>query len=151
MRLGDCKSRLPVAAQRFVLFNCLGILLLGGCSGSDGPQRVPLYGEVTVAGSPVARGSISLLPAEGHPGPAATTLIKEGRYEFSSRDGPVAGPHRVIVVLEGDGKGSLMSQAARPPTPAGQPGSPAKAPARRWELRAEVPATGPFEHDIALD
>ena len=134
-----------------MLIHGLATLLLAGCSGSDGPERVPLHGQVTRAGASVGRGTISLLPAEGQSGPAATTVIEEGRYEFTRSDGPVAGPHRVVISLAVDEKEAPASPPAPPPGPAGKAASPAKSSARRWELRVDVPEKGPFEHDITLD
>jgi hypothetical protein len=121
------------------------MLLLVGCSGSDGPDRVPLTGEVTVAGSPVVQGAVNFLPAKGYSGPAATTVIEQGRYEFSKTDGPVAGPHQVIVSVEVDEKKTHLPQAA------GRPTRSAKASQTRWELRIDVPDTKPFEHNVELD
>jgi len=137
-------SRRRVGGCECALFTGLLVLLLVGCSGGDGPDRVPLSGEVTRAGSPVARGTVSFLPAEGHSGPAATTGIAEGRYQFSKTDGPVAGPHQVIVSLALDDKTS-------PPQAAGRSPSSATPPKSRWELPVTVPATKPFEYNVTLD
>ena len=42
-------------------------------------------------------GSITFLPAPGRPGPAATTKLAEGSYQFDRSNGPTAGPHTVII------------------------------------------------------
>jgi len=151
MWLWKRNHRLLSAGRQAVLLHWVVMLAAAGCSGGDGAERVPLYGKVTVAGTPVGRGTISLLPAEGHSGPAATTVIEEGHYEFTKSDGPVAGPHQIVVMLQSDDKASPMSRAAQPPGAARQPASPAKAPNRRWQLRFDVPKTGPLEHDVVLD
>lgn len=74
-----------------------GLCLLAGCGGDPETGRIPLHGTVRVNGTLVEEGSISLLPAEGHSGPAANTSITGGEYVFSESNGPVAGPHRVVV------------------------------------------------------
>lgn len=115
-----------------------------GCSGRDGPQRIVVEGAATRDGSPVEKASISFLPAAGHHGPAATTMIEQGRYRLGPDEGPAAGPHRVIVEMAGDDKSAFLSAARDEGVPAGPP-------ARRWEFEVEVPAEGPFEHDVTLD
>jgi len=42
-------------------------------------------------------GSITFLPATGQPGPAATTKLAEGSYQFNRSNGPTVGPHVLIV------------------------------------------------------
>ncbi len=48
----------------------------------------------------VVQGSISFLPASNTVGPAATTAIVNGRYEFTSENGPYSGNYRVIVGMD---------------------------------------------------
>jgi len=118
--------------------------LLVGCSGG-GPDRIPLRGTVQVGAQPLSTGSISLLPAVGHRGPAATTSIAEGRYEFTRENGPTAGPHRVIVQLSTADKAAMLSEASgRAPRPE-PPGK------TRWELQVEVPDREPLEYDVKLE
>ena len=116
-----------------------------GCSGSGEPARVPLGGRVELAGSPVASGSISLMPEEGHSGPAVTAVIEDGRYQFDRRRGPVAGPHKLVVLLHQGNKASVMGRPASRPVPPGE------STPKRWELQMEVPEREPFEYDVDLD
>ena len=120
------------------------LALLAGCSGG-GPDRIPLRGTVQVGGQPLPAGSISLVPAKGRSGPAATTSIAAGRYAFTRENGPVAGPYRVIVRLNTPDKAMMLSKAAgRAP----QPKPPGKT---RWELQVEVPDREPAEYDVKLE
>ena len=74
---------------------------LVGC-GHPAGDRVAFSGSVSQGVRPVVQGTISFLPAEGHPGgPAANTRIESGRYRFTSADGPVPGPHRVLINVLG--------------------------------------------------
>ncbi len=133
------------AASRLV---CLALLLVvPGCWGRQGPERVAVHGTVTRAGEPVQQGSVRLLPDKGHHGPAAFTAIEQGRYEFSRDDGPVAGPHRLVVSIEADGKTQLMADPAAGP---GAKGGAQTAPGK-WEFQVEVPKQESFEHNVELD
>lgn len=80
---------------------CAYILLittLNGCGESDPWPRVPIGGSVTVAGMQAFEGSITFLPAEGTSGPSATATISGGNFQFQTSNGPVAGPHRVMIM-----------------------------------------------------
>jgi hypothetical protein len=74
----------------------LGLLATAGCGASVDPRR-PIHGEVTVDALRVERGSISFLPTGETVGPAATTAIVDGRYEFTRINGPYTGTYRVKV------------------------------------------------------
>ena len=68
----------------------------GGC-GPSGPEQFALSGEVTYDGQPVPMGSVGFIP-EGNP--TAKTVgadLKDGRYEISAYDGPVAGKYKVWI------------------------------------------------------
>jgi len=120
-----------------------GWCVLGaGCSGEDGPRRVPVHGKATLDGAPVENASISFLPADGLHGPAATAVIRAGEYRLGAEDGPVAGAHRVVVLLDGDEKTA---------SPAGRAGRLPKAGSvRQWDFRVVVPEEGPFVYDVTL-
>lgn len=114
------------------------MLLLVGCSGQDGPERVPLEGIVSaadIAGD--LNGTISLMPGEETKGPAANGLIRNGLYEFTSEDGPVAGTHRVLIDVE---------------PPRGKLDAAAEQAAQQWkfEFQITVPSEAPFEADFQL-
>jgi hypothetical protein len=111
----------------------LGAALLaaiaGGCGRSDGWQRMPVTGRVTLDGQPLETGRLTLFPIDGTKGPAAGTEIKGGVFTLSTADGPVAGKHRVEIrsvqktgrqvpspsAVEGDGvfaEGTLVEEYA---------------------------------------
>lgn len=86
--------------------------MLVGCGKRDSLERLPVYGAVSLANGEKLSGSITFVPTEGRSGPAATTSIVNGRYQFDIENGPIAGPSRVIVnrVLP---KGALTLQMVR--------------------------------------
>ncbi len=56
-----------------------------------------MHGTVTLASGEKPSGSITFLPAKGGAGPAATTALAEGSYQFDRSNGPLAGPKTLIV------------------------------------------------------
>ena len=68
-----------------------------GCGKSGTRQRAAVYGRVTVAGQPVASGSITFLPTSENAGPAVGGLIEDGTYSIKAAEGPVVGPNRVEI------------------------------------------------------
>ena len=129
------------------LMLCLLTVLVAGCSGGDGVDRIAVQGEVLLDGAPLAEGSITILPAEGQSGPAATTTIEGGRFEFDEVNGPSAGPHRVIVTIVSavnDGKSAFMKG------PQGAPSEAIPLRSKRWEREVDVPQTGSFQYDVRL-
>jgi hypothetical protein len=61
---------------------CLGISSLPGCNTST----ATVTGEVTVNGSPLGKGVISFVPADGKGGPV-TVNIEKGKYELKVAPG----------------------------------------------------------------
>jgi hypothetical protein len=125
-------------------------LIMGGCGRSDGPERIAAFGTVTVSGE-LVDGMISFLPEAGTQGPAATTSLVGGAFAFDSRNGPVEGKYRVLVVKQSanrNHKGSLRVET----TPNSQPAQPAKVRAaadEEWSFTAEVsPADMQFDFEI---
>lgn len=117
-------------------------LMLVGCSGESGPARVPVEGNAIAGGTPISRGSISFLPEAGHHGPAAMAAIEDGHFRLDDQNGPVAGPHRVIVSVETAEKAAVFASDGE--------GSRSRGP-RRWTLHVRVPESGPFEYNPVLD
>jgi hypothetical protein len=78
----------------------LGLLLLAGCSGSQGPHRYDLSGKVIYRGAPVPAGYILFVPdgENGNPGPGAHALIVDGVYRTPPSRGTIGGPHWVTIV-----------------------------------------------------
>jgi hypothetical protein len=80
------------------LYLCgLVVLVSSGCSGSEGPLRVPVSGSVMLDGQPLSSGVIRFVPAEGTEGPGAATQVTNGEFRFSDDDGPIAASHRVEI------------------------------------------------------
>ena len=83
---------------------CAGILalmtfpLLAGCGHHVGPPRAAVRGEVRVQDVPLKTGVIRFIPTGQTKGPVALTTIKEGRYEFTTSDGPMLGANSIEIV-----------------------------------------------------
>ncbi len=134
-----------------------------GCS--SGGTRAEVTGEVTVDSKPLSQGTISLLPDRGHRGPAATTSIQNGRFEFDSENGPLPGTHRAVVssgaqlpsgqpVQTIDAASAVAKRAPSRPNPVkptgnAEPKSEPPSPTR-WETQVEVPTIGSEEADKPL-
>jgi hypothetical protein len=75
----------------------LFITQLAGCGSAEGPVRIPVTGKVTLDEAPLLTGVIRFVPADNDGGPAASTRIVGGEFEFSSDNGPVIANHRVEI------------------------------------------------------
>src|SRR5688500_2861448 len=75
-----------------------------GCDSSDKKwDRKSVRGEVVIKETTEAaevNGSMSFLQAAGLNGPAASTEVVAGQYNFDATNGPIAGEHDVFVRLE---------------------------------------------------
>ena len=129
------RGRHPGRIARHLHFAVL-TLLLAGCGGAAS-GRVAFSGRVSKDGEPVPRGFVSFRPSEGHSGPAANTDIVDGEYRFSDLDGPMAGPHQVVVNVAAQG-----SKAA---------GGRAQVEATQWDFDVNVHESGEFESDFELE
>lgn len=78
-----------------LLIGCV-LIAVAGC-GRSGPRRVALQGEVKVGGTPLKGGRITFLPTEETKGPAAVATVTEGKFQFTSRTGPVVGKNKVQI------------------------------------------------------
>jgi hypothetical protein len=89
---------LPVIEHRRVIAWILAGLatLVAGCS-KGSAARLPVHGTVSFTNGAKLSGSITFVPTAGHAGPAATTTLADGDYQFDRNTGPTAGPHQVIV------------------------------------------------------
>jgi hypothetical protein len=111
-----------------------------GCGGTaDGLRRVAVEGAVVRDGTPVPHGSVAFVPGENVRGPAASTAIVSGRYEFTSENGPVAGPHTVIVTSMPPKDELMKAQHA------------GQTPQTRWEFTVTVPEADTCEFDLDLN
>lgn len=115
------------------------VAFIGGCGG-EASQRRAIQGRVRLDSVDVAKGSITLLPSDGNRGPAVSTAIVAGRYQFNSETGPYPGSHRVIVGID---RTKELAPAAANGVQAtdSATGKLAPAPASRRENSGE--ATGP--------
>jgi hypothetical protein len=119
-----------------------------GCGRSGEFERLPVGGTVSQAGGEKINGSITFLPADGKPGPAAIGSLLDGEYQFNRQNGPAAGPHRVIVTKVLPKMSMLQSRGK--PAPAGQAAA-GKPPKTQWTQSANVKAEGPYRYDFNLD
>jgi hypothetical protein len=97
------RSSRSVWMRSLVSQSLTGAMVIGviGCGGgSTGPQRLAVSGAVTVAGQPVAEGSVKFVPSSGTTGPVAAAMIREGRYSLLAAEGPVGGRHEVVIELK---------------------------------------------------
>jgi hypothetical protein len=124
---------------------CALVAFGSGCSRTTELDRTHVSGSVALDGAPVEKGVISFLPVAGHTGPSATAVIEAGQYRLGGEEGPVAGPHLVVVLLDSDDKAAFLSQRGHPPP---KPRPPSR---NRWEFQVEVPPTGDFEYNVELE
>lgn len=120
---------------------CFVSLVGSGCGHDSGPQRFPVHGRVSRAGAELSEGSISFLPADGNEGPAASTGIVDGEYRFTTQDGPVAGPHRVVVRLPMQ-KNRMVFPEAKQGSSQGR---------MSWDFERTVEQEGPNEMDFEVE
>jgi len=88
--------------------------LLAGCGRESEIVRLPVRGAVTLASGEQLNGSITFLPVGGR-GPAATTTVKDGSYQFDRTNGPTAGLHRVVIKRVIPKSAMLESRGSRNP------------------------------------
>jgi hypothetical protein len=73
------------------------LVLLTGCN--KGRQTVGLQGEVSFDGRVIEKGTIDFIPIEGTAGPAAMSVIANGRYEIKAKHGlSAAGTYQVRII-----------------------------------------------------
>jgi hypothetical protein len=82
----------------------IAVLLLAGCGGS--PQRVHVWGTVTLDGTPIPEGTIEFTPMPGTSGPSTGAGIRDGAYDIPASHGPYAeGKYEVrISAMRATGK-----------------------------------------------
>ncbi len=151
--------------RRLFLLTCFCGLCLSGCGGTSEPGRHAVWGNVSVGGTSVVKGSISFLPSQGVSGPPATTVIEAGEYRFTKENGPFAGAYRVVIGIEATpesaaGATSATSTAglssgikvAPPPEDTGRGYRTPKlaSPKTQWESQCTIEETGEDQKDFAL-
>jgi hypothetical protein len=88
------------------LLTVVGLLALTGCGGEKLGQ---VTGTVTVAGRPVAGGTIQFVPATGKA--AVGSINPDGSYTlttYRTGDGALVGPHKVVIHATRVGPGSVV-------------------------------------------
>lgn len=84
--------------MRIVRALALLTLAVAGCGGlHDEPQRVPVAGQVTYDGRPVADGRIRFEPAGRTKGPVSGGAIADGRFLIDHKGGVPVGRQRVHI------------------------------------------------------
>jgi hypothetical protein len=138
--------------QRIVAL-CLALglgVLPAGCGRSSGVVRLPVRGTVVGVGGEKLTGSITFVPAEGRSGPAATTTLVDGQYQFDLESGPTAGRHRVIV-SRASAKAAMPPSGSTKLSPASQEAPGTKGLKTEWTLSVDVPTAKPYQCDFKLD
>jgi hypothetical protein len=87
----DLCGRRAIAASLLILWS------LAGCSESDGLNRQPVTGSVTLDGSPLVTGTIRFLPTSPEATTETSTDIDGGKYSFPKSSGPVPGTYKVLI------------------------------------------------------
>ena len=129
--------------------------VLAGCGGSDGPERVPVSGEVTLDGRPLASGVIRFIPSGDNEGPAAMGIVNNGAYELPKSEGPVPGPQRVEIEATDYLGFAIDDEAAYAANVEQRGGRVPKNPVpeaynRQSTLTAEIAPDGPVEFNFTL-
>ena len=101
--------------MRMLSRTALVLALVSGCGpSSDGIDRQPVTGAVTLDKEPLTQGAITFTPSAD--GPSAGGTIDRGRYSIARADGPAQGSYRVSIV-------SMQPTGRKLPDPEGPPGS----------------------------
>ena len=95
--------------MRNYLIVIVAVVVLSGCGGGSGRDRVVLSGTVSYQGEPVETGSIRFVPISGTKGPASGAVIQDGTYETKARGGVPVGSHRVEI------KATRLTGEPKPP------------------------------------
>ena len=75
----------------------LVVLVVAGCSGRKGPERVVVSGRIRYQGQALETGNIQFTPIKGTSGPVSGAVIREGQYRADGRGGVPVGTHRVEI------------------------------------------------------
>ncbi len=82
---------------------CLFLCLAGcGGGGESGPPRAAVEGQVTYEGTPLKKGVIIFVPAEGTSGPKTSASIVDGNFHLPADVGPIVGHHSVEIEAVND-------------------------------------------------
>lgn len=102
--------------RRLGVVSAIGLCLAAAGCGGGPPRPLAVRGQVTYQGRPLARGTVTFIPAE--PGPPATGQIQpDGQYTLSTfrpGDGALPGRYTVMVIAVGDTVGRLPDEGNPP-------------------------------------
>ena len=103
---------------QFVFSALLGMAVLVGCGGSDGPELAIVSGTVTLDGTPLKEAMVTFVPESGRPSYGGTD--ESGYYELvytEAKKGAVPGSHTVRVSTQrgGDPDSGIKAQPERIP------------------------------------
>ncbi len=73
--------------------------MMSGCRNESRNRAVRVTGIITAEGKPLSGAVISFEPLELTPGPKASTLIMDGRYQFDLAAGLQPGTHRIRISM----------------------------------------------------
>lgn len=90
LNAGKNQSRLRILFISFVAGGTMG------CVDTTSPSRVSVGGKVTMNGSALSDGLISLIPADAN-AESVIARIDKGRYEIEKNVGPTPGVYTVII------------------------------------------------------
>lgn len=93
---------------------CAVVLL--GCSGSSGLERLAIRGDVRMDGVGVEQGTITLIPVDQTKGPSVGAAISAAKYSIDAPLGPTVGTYRVEIRSP---KPTGKKISAPPPQPPG--------------------------------
>ena len=98
---------------RLLSLGLLFLLLVGGCAAKDPHGRLPISGNVTLAGAPLDQGMIQFLsPDANQKAPLTGAMIRVGKYEVPREQGLAPGSYRVVI---------SAPEAKTPTNPTGPP------------------------------
>lgn len=141
------------------------VIALTGCGSETSPRRA-LHGNIRVEALEDVNGSISFFPTDGNRGPAASTAIVAGHYEFTKENGPYAGPHRVMVGIAAKKPTSQRQESSAageqavvegkqaliqiPDGRRADQGALSNAEPKKWDTQFNVPADGDLRTDFTF-
>jgi len=122
----------------------LGLLATAGCGGpSDGFERFPVEGAITLDGSPLKTGTVTFIPQQQ--GASASAEVTDGAFRLSVSDGLSPGPYRVEVYSV-QPTGKKVPSADDPKTLVDETANLVPKPYNvQSTLKADIPPGGPKE------
>ncbi len=122
------------ASTQLACLLALSVISIAGCGSDEG--RVSASGKVERNGQPVQAASITFTPSADNSGVPAYGNVVDGKFEFSSANGPAPGTNRVTIGLTLS-KEELLKAGANAKT--------------SWDFNVTVPNEGSFGKDFKLE